>query len=131
MANNYLQWSFIVEDLTAAEARWLDTEMLRLDSADFAGLPSLQIDQGNKQAWFYADESGDLEMMTDILVEFLKRHRPQGQIGFTWASTCSKMRPGEFSGGACFITANGTEFMHADTWLESKMNPDKKETTHD
>jgi hypothetical protein len=38
-------------------------------------------------------------------------------ITVEFAHTCSKMRPGEFGGGAWFITREGVESVHTGSWL--------------
>ena len=42
-------------------------------------------------------------------------------ITFEYANVCDKMRPGEFGGGAWFITRTGTEFHNTGSWLHAQM----------
>lgn len=55
-----------------------------------------------------AEESANLEAVTFILQKLLIADaiegNYQGGVLITWANTCSKMRPDEFSGGACYVT---------------------------
>lgn len=68
--------------------------------------------------WIYAEEAGEPEHFAAVLEAFLKKFRPTGILTFSWATTCSKMRVGEFSGGAAVVTGDGTKFMDAQSWAE-------------
>lgn len=65
----------------------------------------------NGELWAYAEESANLEAVTIILQKLLIADaiegNYQGGIVITWSNTCSKMRPDEFSGGACYVTKGG------------------------
>jgi hypothetical protein len=66
-------------------------------------------------------ESGSPEDVCDVLERFIKDNRPSGYVAFTWADTCSKPRPGEFGGGAAFVSAKGIDIMTTfDTIIKMK-----------
>lgn len=64
--------------------------------------------QQDAELYAYAEESANLEAVTFILQKLLIADAIEGNykdgIIITWANTCSKMRPDEFSGGACYVT---------------------------
>jgi len=69
---------------------------------------------GGTEAWLYADESANLDHLANIIQRFLQRFRPDACFGLSWAGTCSRLRVGEFGGGALFITARRVTWMS--TW---------------
>lgn len=119
MANNYTQTSFMITGLNPVEATWLrkafDENQRKLDEEDdydnFIGV-SYDFEKGDgcENLWIYAEESFMVENLADLLQAFLKEHRPDQYISFTWSHTCSKMRLDEFSGGGVFITAKSQKW---------------------
>ncbi|HOX42937.1 MAG TPA: hypothetical protein PK668_05045 [Myxococcota bacterium] len=65
---------------------------------------------GGTEVWLYADESANLDYLANVAQRFLARFRPNACFGLSWAGTCSRMRVGEFGGGAMFVTAKGIEW---------------------
>lgn len=66
----------------------------------------------------YADESGSPEQVAAFLQQYLEKFDPRGSLWFSWAYTCSKMRTGEFGGGAVVVTATAIEFLDTQNWAE-------------
>lgn len=62
-------------------------------------------------------EYGHLENAANIFQAFLKKFSPDRYFKIEWASTCSKFRPGEFGGGAVFVTADNVEWNSTDSWI--------------
>jgi hypothetical protein len=54
----------------------------------------------------YSEGFGNADLVVNILHVFLRTFSPQDDLTFEWAYTCDKMRPEEFGGGACYITAD-------------------------
>ena len=52
----------------------------------------------------YAQFNGDIEYTTQVLQAYLNHFNLSDVIDFTYASTCSKMRPNEFGGGAVIVS---------------------------
>ena len=144
MANNYLQFAQTVEDLTDAEMKWLQSAMAVDDEwedpenyadgeflgggkgppdwydRDIGGIDfQCEVTPKDRTAHFYAEESGDVDAVAKLMVAFLRAHRPNDCFELTYACTCDKMRSGEFSGGAVFVTADGYEGHGACTWLDN------------
>lgn len=119
MANNYTQTSFMLTELNPVEIAWLknafEESQRKLDEEDnfddYIGV-SYEFEQGEgfENLWIYAEEGFMVENLAGLLQAFLKEHRPNGYISFTWADTCSKMRLDEFSGGGVFITAKSQKW---------------------
>lgn len=140
MANNYLQFSFTVP-ATQEQADWVgafvatchdrcegigedadyDQDILRCLEGDL--FPDVEIEYLDNELWFHADESGDVEFTANLVHEFLNKFSldHSDPIAFEWACTCSRPRPGEFSGGAAFVTKDGVEFMTTGTWIGERL----------
>jgi len=144
MADNYLQFSETLNDLTIEEAAWLRRQLepiavidgkeyaddddavanretepsyrgLRFlqdyddpnDDADLQGFEIVfQEDEGASYAWLSAEAYGDPGRVAHLLQKFLKQFRPRQCWSLTYATMCSKLRVGEFAGGAVFVTAD-------------------------
>ncbi len=140
MANNFLQFSLLVPLRSPAEASWVTSTLTSLvkllDGTEGAragrGLSALgrrYSSEGwdcldfewsikSNELWLYAEESGSPEQVAAVLEAYLAKFNPTGVITFSWAFTCSKLRPNEFGGGAAVITAGGTTFLDAQTWAK-------------
>lgn len=121
MANNYLQFSEVLAGLTAEETTWLQKRLEDASEDDTDAdayeeyFPDFSWEvtppSGDKPGalWVYAEESGDVTHVAKVVEEFFKKFRPDGVFTLTWAETCSRMRPGEFSGGWMLVTATDIE----------------------
>ncbi len=128
MANNYLEFSEAIDDLTEDEKRWWENEQLlvqeRMDKDGEDGYDAWS-DERNCQdfdiegdsIWFHADESGDVEKVADIVQRFFKGFRPHAIFTLTWAAYCSKPRIGEFHGGAVVVTADEVIMESSGEWV--------------
>lgn len=56
--------------------------------------------------WVYSEESGSIDNLSIFIMSFLKKFMPTASFSLQWASTCGKMRIGEFNGGAMVVTSN-------------------------
>lgn len=68
-----------------------------------------------------SSESPNLEALALLLQHFLKEQKTTNSIGFEWADTCDKDRPGAFGGGAVFITAENIEWLNTRQWLAERV----------
>lgn len=134
MANNYLQFSETIDDLTAEEYAWLKEVVLWSppeeipegfqwpawwdDDAEHLGF---DFDLRADTFWVYAEESGNLDTLAELLLQFITKFRPDEVFTLTWAETCSKMRIGQFSGGAMVVSKDGVEFFNATTWARQQV----------
>lgn len=140
MADNYLQYSVEVTGLTDEEIAWFqqaltwdlseEQEKAKAQGADpdtvtppgwweedaeCVGL-SYELDQVRREVLLYAVENGNAGCAAELLFAFVTEFRPAAIYTIEWAETCSRMRPGEFGGGACVISREGIEWMATSTW---------------
>ena len=168
MANNYLQFSEVIANLTESEEAWLKEQLQRIClfgdreyPADEDGYPVGNPDEvahqdpdwviprflrdyrhelGNteqgfcaefhddhdspdgwdRHLWIYAEEGGEPDHAAWLVQKFLKQFRPQECWSLTYATTCSKLRVGEFAGGAVFVTADEIRWQGADDFIEQQ-----------
>ena len=73
-----------------------------------------------RHLWMYADEHGDPNHVAWLVRKFLKRFRPERCWSLSYATTCSKLRVGEFSGGAMFVTADEVCWENAYDFVEDR-----------
>jgi len=128
MANNYTQCCVLISDMTTREREyWIETER-RLETDEEDDCPfTYSISHHGSQVVLYMEQHGDLEILANDIQEFLKRFRPDKRIGIEWAETCSRVRPGEFGGGAVLVTAHTQYWMSTQTALEEMEHRAKKE----
>jgi hypothetical protein len=121
MAQNYLQFSEIIPDLTEEEIAWITKEIKFLNDPNNDDLPCIFTDEGGlgfdieintkeKELWIYAEEYGSVDCVAYFVQEFINEFRPFLTFSMTWARTCSKLRVGEFSGGWMVVTADKIRF---------------------
>jgi hypothetical protein len=158
MADNYLQSSFCIDDVSESEISWLKSmfdfmdrlsqqethelsdgeKAILRDTMGWGGgeLPEtywgweLEIIK-NEWAALYAEEFGDVEMMTELMQRFLQKFRPKKYVVLTWAETCSKPRPDEFGGGAMLVTSKEVRRMNAHRWADEEMEKLQQELNLD
>ena len=103
------------ENLNPDAADWSGLRLWRnVDDIDYPDDTGFQyeFDDGDKwddwgrHLWLYAEEYGEPTAVAHLIQQFLKRFRPDQCWGLTFARTCSRMRVGEFGGGAVFVTAD-------------------------
>lgn len=143
MADNYLQYAEAWK-LEPACVTWLQTfldacnegfdslpeDMVKVleahywDTSDLESAVSVIVGEfslnGSGSELYVASESGDVELVAGVLHEMLKATGSDEILSFTWATTCSKMRPGEFGGGVAVISKEGTE-IESSSWRGSKL----------
>jgi hypothetical protein len=123
MANNYTLFSEVLPNLTDEEAQWLK-EQLETGLEDSRVLHQFDTDDEpdgwGRYLWLYADESADLEQVAIFVQKFLRQFRPDQYWSLTFATTCSKPRVGEFSGGAAFVTANDIKWQSSHAFIEAE-----------
>jgi len=133
MANNYTQFSEVLEELTEEEMAWLQATLEDQDDEEryrfLQGNPEVDFDnmgdclgfdyelgKQEKRLYITGEEDGEPLHVATLVQQFLQKFRPTDCWWMTWAATCSKMRVGEFSGGAIFVTANEIQWLEASNW---------------
>ncbi len=132
MADNYLLFAESLAELTPREEAWL---VERLTNRD---LPTGEDERFDEEecGWFefefytnpavgrclkfYAIESGSSQAVVGLVQSFLRRFRPHASFSLSWCASCSKMRDGEFRGGAVFVTAERIETWSSAEWLNER-----------
>ena len=129
--NCYTLFSVLVaRNLTPAEREWLRAKQAGRENF-WAGA-----DEDDSDASYWASlegvacevtEAGELLVISDefgspdaaagFIQEFLSAFRPAEGIIFEWAHTATKMRPGEFGGGAAVITAAEIRWLNVSGWV--------------
>jgi hypothetical protein len=115
MADNYTQFSTMIENLTESERAWCVKyleELAARSDEEIQEQGDCGIALESEGLWLYAEEYGDVEFAALVIQEFLKNCRPDKCFGFEWANTCSKPRIDEFSGGGVFITATDMKWFN-------------------
>jgi hypothetical protein len=108
------------DDETTEGAEWVGPRFLR-DEEDYdpdCGLSfefEFDDDHGEwgRHLWVYAEESGEPGNVAWLVRKFLKQFRPHQCWSLAWAETCSKLRVGEFYGGAVFVTSEDIKWQSA------------------
>lgn len=73
-----------------------------------------------RHLWLYAEEGGCVDRVAHLVQKFLREFRPDQCWSLTYATTCSKPRVGEFSGGALFVTAADIKWHNACEVIEQE-----------
>lgn len=91
------------------------------DDADMQGFEvDFQKDEDNTHAWISAEAYGDPDRVAHLIQKFLKQFRPDQSWSLTYATTCSKLRVGEFGGGAVFVTAGEIHWQSSREFIEQQ-----------
>jgi len=125
----------VAHDLTEAEREWLRVKQAARENY-WAGEAEDEADAeywiNLEGVWFEATETGDFlliseedgapEAAADFIQEFLAEFRPAEAVIFEWAHTATKMRPGEFGGGAAVITAQEMRWLDPLAWIQDQLH---------
>ena len=154
MADNYLQFSTNLELQNDEERMWwkrrldFDYEEAKENPVHFNGEEPVSAEaklfkrlclDDDHECWdfeytfhnrednsliFYAEECGSPGAVAELVHNFYKDMRPDGDDVFiiTWACTCSKMRLNEFDGGTAVATKNGVGWCGVDDQVEYAKN---------
>jgi hypothetical protein len=74
----------------------------------------------DRHAWISAEANGDPAHVAHLVQKFLRKFWPDQCWSLTYATTCSKLRIGEFSGGAVFVTAGEIRWENAYDFIEQQ-----------
>ena len=146
MADNFITFSEILPNLKQEEEAWLKDFLARPEESEFeswtdeqreAWLKEHDVDDlydwpgfeyrfnetedWGRYLWIYAEELGSTRLVGMAVQAFLKTFRPKDCFTLSYAATCSKLRAGEFGGGAIFVTADSIDEMDSADWACEKM----------
>lgn len=129
MANNYVQFSEMIEDIPSEGVKWL-REVLMLDPDDkdyshgrhcallgiesedtepFESWPGFGWNFEGDSLWLYTMEGADFLALEYLVKALIRKFMSDLIFSVTYAETCSKPRIGEFSGGWLVISKDATE----------------------
>ena len=77
-------------------------------------------DGWRRHLWIHAGEWGYVDGAAQLVRKFLRRFRPDQCWSLTYATICSKLRVGEFGGGAVFVTADEIRWQNAYEFVEQE-----------
>lgn len=142
MANNYTQFSEVMEGLTPEQVEWIET-VLGLDVEDFddadqglaalgdlLGLKLEEVKQKDLEwwpgfewevkgaeecrLWIHCDEGYQESCLIAFFQAYFRKFDPEGVFKVSMAHTCSRPRANEFGGGWLVITKD--EVKGGNTW---------------
>jgi len=138
MANNYTLMSMELTDVAASGVEFLQQQLSVLEYRDECpgweysirpykdmgdGVRAYNVPDADKfNVVIFSEESCNVDALAEVLRAYLKIFDPDHILYFTWASTCSKMRPDEFGGGAFVISDDSISWMNTWAWAEQQMN---------
>ena len=124
MANNYVQFSTEIPYHTAAQKDWLVAALQAASDSDEGPICQYAIEENECTLWLYAEEYGDIERLAALVSEYQLAFQLETSWSTSWASTCSKMRLDEFSGGAVAVIRGEVQFFEpisdALRWLKAR-----------
>ena len=113
MANSYLQFSALIPCATKEQKQWLAAKLDEQAESDDGPVCSYEIESDG--VWAYAEEYGDPGRLAEIVATYQQQFDRQDGWVLSWAQTCSKMRLGEFTGGAVAVCRGTTHFVVPDS----------------
>ncbi len=148
MADNYLEFSETLDDVTPEEAAWIDQQISEdpnvgcpmfltdcedrdPDDTDCGFIYSFEEDDGKRRFWAHSDGWGNVNHVVHLVQKFLKRFRRDQCWSLTYANTCSKPRLGEFGGGAVFVTADDIRWDDSYDFIEEQRKTFQRCQEHD
>jgi hypothetical protein len=124
LANNYLQFSEVINKVTPEEAEWAKSRLTEMtekfaEGGDEGWYFEWAVHEAHDplegpHIWLFSEEGAEPEHVAAFVQEFLKKFRPDGCFSLTWAAFCDKLRVGEFTGGGIFVTAKKVAWFNPD-----------------
>lgn len=135
MANNYLQFSWMLTDLTSFEEEAFSRLILKVkrsydedapdDELFLSGVSIEFVTTGpTPSLWVYSEEGGDVGAAAEAIQQVLIDSDSNRVFQGTWAESCSKMRVDEFGGGGVIVTKEEIVWFNPNQqmmdWIEAK-----------
>jgi len=115
MANNYTEFSELIECKTKPQQKWL-LRQLSKDDRSYACVA----EEDGPNVWVHSDESGDLGVVAEVVGRFQKKFK----IATPWIGSCSyhcdHPKLGEFGGGAVVVHRGKQTWFDATSMAEEK-----------
>lgn len=118
MADN-IQFSFTIEGVTGDEALWFKERVEREADEDEGVLIFYTVgsDSHGLFIWIRDGGYGNVQEVREVLGDFLREHRPDQVITFSWTETRPTPRGNSYGGGAAVITAVGARWTSTWQWM--------------
>ena len=101
-------------------------EAYEVQDTDHSAL-EFEVEYNDKSVIFYADESGNPYHVAKLVQDLFRKYHHDACFTIEWAVSSNRARPGSFSGGAMFVTAEKIEAFSTYQWLQKKTKAwDKK-----
>jgi len=133
MAQNYMQFSEVIDNLTVEEHDWFKKALALNDDGcyddgveppawwdDSTESFGFEYDLGQSEIQFYSEEYGNIDTLQALISDFISLFRKDYVFTLSWSESCSKMRVGEFGGGGMIVTLDETRFQNVWGWLQSE-----------
>lgn len=143
MANNYLQFSEVLDNLSTDEIKWFKFYLDEMEyinaNAEFRNnlistfwknvldgdkYISFGFEIDEEEICFFSEEFANVDILAQLIKHFFLENRPNGNdiFSITWAEYCDKLRPGEFGGGACVITKDNIYWYNTYDFVKKKID---------
>jgi len=113
MANNYTEFSELIECTTKEQQKWLLQQLAKCEYA-------CEAKADGPNVWVHSDESGDLGVVAEVVGRFQKKFK----ITEPWIGSCSyhcdHPKLGEFGGGAVLVLRGKQTWFDATSMAEEK-----------
>ena len=121
MANYYCEFSTLVPfpNTTPTQMQKILDDILLdiVDRDDWYGGCSFSVEskEDGCEVWVRSqDAEGDVEVATEVIQKLLEKFNIDKYHFFTWANTCSKLRPDSFGGGAALVGSDEVRALNTD-----------------
>jgi len=122
MANNYTEFSEMIPCKSKEQQDWLMRELAEaVKDDDGAMYPPCEFTPDGKDVWVYAEDSGDLDVLADVVATFQNVFGVEEPWTLTWAGTCSKPRLGNFGGGGLVAYRGKVSWQDAWDWCAAEV----------
>jgi hypothetical protein len=117
MAQHYNSFATCIDCPDEDKANALrDTILKMLDEEEYVEIPDMILVEKLRDQWYVylAGHDGLSDRIPPIIQSYLKLWGLDSKIVISGGYGCSKLRPGEFGGWACGITATSVDYVSAD-----------------
>jgi hypothetical protein len=67
------------------------------------------------------EESGNIDLLAQVLKAFLSKFDPKKYIRFEWSVHCDKLRADHFYGGGCLVSAENIAYLSTEEWVSDRL----------
>lgn len=116
--------------VTVDQAAWIVDAVQRITRShpDEPESPGFLVVHDKEQRSVLFDSDAGIEsdapqqILAAVMQEFLKTHRPDDCLSFSWSVNSMRSLPNGSGGGAYFVTAEAVERIDTDGWMNDRFN---------